>query len=69
MAGHRVPMAQIEARLAELDALSRTRALTHPESDERDNLEYRRTLRLTRLHYQIEATTAKLQRLQAMVRA
>lgn len=61
-------IAQIHARIREINAVSRGRALTSAESDELENLDYRRTLYLRRLPDQIERTRAKLVQLEAIYR-
>lgn len=59
----------LQQRLDELAAIERQRGLTAEESRERENLDYRRELRLRRVHDQIAAAEAKLARLKRMAMA
>lgn len=58
-----------EHRLAELEAISRTRPLDRLESRELERLEHNRCQRLRRIHQQIATAEAKLARLRRLAAA
>ena len=66
MGGRQMRVEQQEAEMERLTTLSRTRALTGAESDLLASLLNRERCRKARLHAQIDAARAKLERLEAM---
>ena len=65
-AGQRMSFEDMTGRIFALDQVARTRPLTPAEQAERDNLDYRRSLRLMRLAGRIARTERKLDRLRAI---